>query len=135
MARSEVAGRESSRTGGLCVSDADPATRRGDRPEDEGRAILEAKYHDYCSAQLADLLLYLSADEIYLLAEKAARDEGAEGDLSYARMVRFATSWLSGKVNLPPFDVWLQDYRAHPRDYEEYFMGLWESELKTPLDG
>jgi hypothetical protein len=36
-------------------------------------AILRAKYLDYCSAQLADLLLYLSPDEIYLVAEKAAR--------------------------------------------------------------
>jgi len=94
-------------------------------------AVLQAKYLDYCSAQVADLLLYLSPDEIYLLAQRAHREQGEQGDLSYVEMVRIATDWLSRKVALPPFDVWLADYRAHPKRYDEYFLGLWESELKT----
>lgn len=110
------------------MSDADPA-----KPEDEREDldVLRAKYHDYCSAQLADLLLYLSPDEIYLLAERASRHEPGElGDPTYARMVRTATSWLAEKVALPPFEVWLEDYRAHPEHYEEYLMGLWETDVK-----
>lgn len=114
------------------MSDAGPA-----KPEDEREDlnVLRAKYHDYCSAQLADLLLYLSPDEIYLLAENATRhDPGELGDVTYARLVRVATSWLAERVALPPFEVWLEDYRAHPEHYEEYFMGLWETDLTVSPD-
>jgi hypothetical protein len=44
-------------------------------------------------------------------------------------MVHIATDWLSERVALPPFEVWAEDYRLHPDQYEDYFMGLWESEL------
>lgn len=109
--------------------------RREDGHEDESLEILRAKYHDYCSAQLADLLLYLSPDEIYLLAQRASRDEGDVHPPSYEQMVQSATAWLSRKVVLPPFEIWLEDYRAHPERYEAYFMGLWKSELKARTDG
>lgn len=114
------------------MGDRDPSRSRGsDEPDD----VLRAKYHDYCSAQLADLLLYLTPDEIYTLAQRAARDQpDAGGDLSYARMVDVATEWLSRKVVLPPFEIWMEDYRAHPELYEEYFMGLWESEVPKPTE-
>ncbi|MGY8797499.1 MAG: hypothetical protein ACKVG4_01820 [Longimicrobiales bacterium] len=102
----------------------------GDTGSDEPLEILRAKYFDYCSAQVADLLLYLSPDEIYLLAQRAYREGGGEGDLTYVEMVRIATNWLSRRVALPPFDIWLVDYRANPDSYEEYFMGLWETEAK-----
>lgn len=101
---------------------------------DEPLEVLRAKYLDYCSAQVADLLLYMSPDEIYLLAQRAHREQGGAGDLSYSEMVRIATSWLARKVALPPFEVWLADFREHPAQYEEYFMGLWESDLKLPVD-
>jgi len=101
----------------------------------ESHEVLRAKYLDYCSAQLADLLLYLSPDEIYLLAQRAHREKGSEGELRYVEMVRLATDWLSGKIALPPFDVWLADYRAHPDRYEEYFLGLWESEPEPSKEG
>lgn len=106
----------------------------GDTGSEEPLEVLRAKYLDYCSAQVADLLLYLSPDEIYLLAQRAFREEGGEGDLTYVEMVRIATDWLSRRVALPPFDVWLVDYRANPDSYEEYFMGLWESEAELKAD-
>ncbi len=90
--------------------------------------VLQAKYLDYCSAQVADLLLYLSPDDIYVLAQRAFREQGRAGEISYVEMVRIATDWLASKVALPPFDVWAADYREHPDRYEEYFMGLWETE-------
>lgn len=93
--------------------------------------VLLAKYLDYCSAQVADLLLYLSPDEIYLLAQRAHREQGGQGDLSYVEMVHMATDWLRSKVALPPFEVWREDYLEHPDRYEEYFMGLWESEAEV----
>jgi len=110
------------------VSHADLAKAEAEREELE---VLRAKYHDYCSAQLADLLLYLSPDEIYLLAQKASRDIlDTPPEAAYAQMVELATAWLARKVALlPPFEIWLEDYRAHPDRYEEYLMGLWESEV------
>ena len=101
----------------------------GNKGSDEPVEVLRAKYHDYCSAQVADLLVFMSPDEIYLLAHRALREQGVERDISYVEMVRVATDWLSGRVQLPPFEAWVEDYRAHPERYEEYFMGLWESEL------
>jgi len=107
----------------------------GKTGSDEPHNVLRAKYHDYCSAQVADLLVYMSPDEIYLLAHRAYRETGGEGDISYVEMVRVATDWLSRRIALPPFEVWLEDYQAHPERYEEYFMGLWESEAETSKDG
>jgi hypothetical protein len=103
----------------------------GQAGSDEPLEVLRAKYLDYCSAQVADMLLYLSPDEIYLLAQRAHREGGGGGDLSYAEMVRIATDWLSGKLALPPFDVWAEDYRQHPERYEEYLLGLWETEAEV----
>ena len=107
----------------------------GKKGSEEPLQVLRAKYHDYCSAQVADLLVYMSPDEIYLLAHRAFREGGGEGDISYVEMVRVATDWLSRRIALPPFEVWLEDYRQNPDSYEEYFMGLWESEAKTPGEG
>ena len=107
----------------------------GQQSCEEPHEVLRAKYVDYCSAQVADLLLYLSPDEIYLLAQRAYREEGSDEELTYVQMVRIATDWLSRKISLPPFDLWLDDYRAHPERYEEYFLGLWESEAEVPVDG
>ena len=109
----------------------DAGRQRSEAP----RAVLRAKYVASCSAQVADLLLYLSPDEIYLLAQRAYREEGADEELTYVQMVRIAPDWLSRKISLPPFDLWLADYRAHPERYEEYFLGLWESETDVPVDG
>ena len=115
------------------MSGAESASPEGKVPR--ATEVLRAKYLDYCSAQMADLLLFLSPDEIYLLAERAAAERGDPGEVSYMRMVQVATEWLSRRVTLPPFEIWVEDYRAHPDRYEEYFMGLWESELPLPHDG
>ena len=100
---------------------------RRDRPEPE--AVLRAKYLDYCSAQVADILLLLSPDEMFVLAQDAAREANLTGDLGYQQIVGLATERVSKKLALPPFEVWAEDYRADPTQYDEYLMGLWESEL------
>jgi hypothetical protein len=94
----------------------------------ESEDVLRAKYHDYCSAQLAEILLYLSPDQTYQLAQKAAHEVGDPTEISYLMIADIARDWLSRKVALPPFDVWVTDYREHPDRYEEYFSGLWASE-------
>lgn len=107
---------------------ADPANPPDQSP-DMSEEVLRAKYLDYCSAQLADLLLFLSPDEIFLVAQKATRESGQERDVSYGSMVRVATEWLASRVTLPPFEIWSEDYRAHPDRYEAYLMGLWEEDI------
>ena len=113
-------------------AESTPDHNRADAEE-----ILRAKYLEYCSAQIADLLLYLSPDEIYLLAEKASREGGRleAPERTYSNLVRSATHWLSTRVALPPFEIWLDDYRAHQDRYESYLMGLWESDPLLPTRG
>ena len=108
----------------------------GERGVDQPLELLRAKYLDYCSAQIADLLVYLSADEIYLIAHRA-RSGGSDesGSLGYAEMVQVATEWLARRIALPPFDVWVDDYAANPARYDDYLMGLWRTELEAPTDG
>lgn len=96
---------------------------------EESEEVLRAKYLDYCSAQVSDVLLLLSPDEMYVLAQDAAGDAALRGGLSYEQIVQLATERLSRKVSLPPFEVWVEDYRRHPESYERHMMGLWESEL------
>lgn len=116
------------------MTESDPADRI-EGLADGDRAVLRAKYLDYCSAQLADLLLYLSPDEIYLLAEKARRSEAGEvGPGSYVEMMQTATAWLSTRVSLPDFEEWVAHYTADPEHYDRYLIGLWESELE-PSNG
>ena len=107
-----------------------PPTSSRTEPED----VLRAKYLDYCSAQVADILLLLSPDEMFVLAQDAAREAGVAGDLGYDQIVKLATGRVSQKLALPPFEVWARDYQADPGRYEEYLMGLWESEVSSLRD-
>jgi len=97
-----------------------------ERVPDEGLDLLRAKYLDYCSAQLADLLLYLTPDEIFVLSEKISSGDPERAAPGYGHIVRVATEWLAQRVSLPPFEVWLRDYRVNPERYDTYLMGLWE---------
>ena len=96
---------------------------------DESEEVLRAKYLDYCSAQVSDILLLLSPDEMYVLAQDAAASAELPGELSYDQIVQLATERLTEKLSLPPFHVWLEDYRANPGSYERHMLGLWESEI------
>lgn len=94
--------------------------------------VLRAKYHDYCSAQLAEFFLLLPPDEIYVLAREAAWEEGfEEGELPFSTMVALLTERLTPRLTLPPFEVWVKDYLRHPERYEEYLLGLWEEEVRV----
>ncbi len=81
------------------------------------------------------MLLLLSPDEMFILAQDAAREAGLLGELGYEQIVTLATERVSKKLALPPFDVWARDYKENPDRYEQYLMGFWESELPGPPDG
>ena len=101
-----------------------PEGPKGATPEE----ILKAKYLDFCSAQVADILLLLSPDEMFVLAQDAAREAGMTGELGYEQIVTLATERVSRKLALPPFDVWARDYEEDPERYDQYLMGFWETE-------
>ena len=105
--------------------DAPPDTEPD--PSDE---VLRAKYLDYCSAQIADLLLELPPEEIYVLTEKARRkmdrDEYRFGDL-----VSMATEGVIERLALPAFDEWVEAYRANPEQYRKYFL-MWDAGSDSP---
>ncbi len=98
------------------------------RNPDDPVEVLRAKYYDYCSARVADVLLELSPDEIYVLAEEAARTHPVRGELDYDRMVRLATERISGRLGLPSFREWRTQYLADPESMERTLLGLWRSE-------
>jgi hypothetical protein len=103
-----------------------------EKKEPESEAVLRAKYLDYCSAQVADILLLLSPDEIFVLAQDAARDAGVALDLSYDQIVDLATGRVSQKMALPDFETWVRDYQADPARFDEHLMGLWQSDHPDP---
>lgn len=108
-----------------------PTGGKGSRSEE----ILRAKYLDFCSAQVADVLLLLTPDEMFVLAQDAAREAGLSEELGYEQIVTLATERVSRKLSLPPFDVWARDYQKNPEEYEEYLMGFWEADASGRPDG
>ena len=106
------------------------------KPEKGGTSdqTLRAKYLDYCSARVAELLIQLTADEMYLLAQDAARELDLENDesLSYTAIVRLATERIARKLSLPDFDTWVAEYREDPERFEQELLGLWESDVDAP---
>lgn len=108
-----------------------PLEKKGEEPEE----VLRAKYLDYCSAQVADILLLLSPDEMFVLAQDAARESNVTEEMGYERIVTLATERVSRKLALPSFEIWVLDYREHPERYEQYLMGLWEAERPPSPDG
>ena len=110
------------------MSDAPPKNpREGDG--ELAKRVLRAKYLDYCSSQVAEHLLRLSPDEIYVLAQEALRACGRESEPSYEQMVRLATEGVSQRLTLPLFEQWADEYERDPARYDDQLIGLWESEL------
>ncbi|TVP75597.1 MAG: hypothetical protein EA352_07815 [Gemmatimonadales bacterium] len=96
-----------------------------------GEAVLRAKYLDYCSARVAEALLLLSPDEMFVLAEEAQRDveEASLDPLTYDEVMRLATVRISQRLDLPSFGEWSARYRADPARFEGDLLGLWERDV------
>ena len=111
------------------------------RAEDEDLSVLRSKYHDWCSARVADRFVELSPEEIYELAsgESSPEDEtrtasapGGAGAVSlsagYSEMVRRVTEVLATGMDLPSFEDWLESYRRDPARYEKEMLGFWRDQ-------
>jgi hypothetical protein len=99
-------------------------------PEEPVDPVLRAKYLDFCSARVAEALLSLSPDEMFLLAEDAAREASTPrpDPLGYEDMVRLATERLSRRLDLPSYKAFREAYRKDPTSFDREMMGLWESD-------
>jgi hypothetical protein len=100
----------------------------------ESEQVLRAKYLDYCSAQVAEIFLRLSPDEIFVLAREGAGEGEAGPDRSYDAMVQLATTRIYHKLDLPAFEEWVEAYQANPDRFDDQLMGLWESESRVGTD-
>lgn len=97
----------------------------------EPTELLRAKYLDYCSAQLAELLLYLSPDEIFVLSRRISERDPDAPSPGWDQLVAVATEWLATRVALPSFEIWAESYLEDPARYESDFMELWKSGVGT----
>ena len=114
------------------------------RAGDEDVSVLRSKYHDWCSARVADRFVELSPEQIYELAHAGGGD-GSEGRMrgnaeasassdadafslegaDYADLVRRVTEVLATSIDLPPFEVWAESYRRDPARYDREMLGFW----------
>ncbi|MEX0935452.1 MAG: hypothetical protein WD013_01020 [Gemmatimonadota bacterium] len=102
--------------------------------EESPTPVMRAKYLDYCSARVADVLLQMTADDMYLLAQEVAEESGGAEEtkpLSFNTIVRLATERMSRELALPDFPAWLAEYRENPEAFERRLIGLWETDLET----
>lgn len=111
--------------------------------------VLRSKYHDWCSARVADRFAELSPEEIYQLAhgsgvgaeEPRARMRGlAEASASidadvvsleetgYSDLVRRVTEALATTLELPTFEDWAESYRQEPARYDQEMLGFWRGQ-------
>jgi len=54
--------------------------------------------------------------------------EPAAPGLSYRALVQRVTEVLTASMELPPFDRWVEAYRASPARFEAEMLGFWEEE-------
>lgn len=118
------------------------------RTGDDGVAVLRSKYHDWCSARVADRFAELSPEEIYQLAHGSGgeaeptreRARGAEASASrdadvfaldatgYSELVRRVTEALATSIDLPSFEEWVESYRQEPERYDREMIGFWRGQ-------
>ena len=118
------------------------------RTEDDEQAVLRSKYHDWCSARVADRFVALSPEEIYELAHaggvdesgggrmhgipeaSASRDAGAFSldEAGYSELVRRVTEVLATSMELPSFEQWVESYRRDPARYDREMLGFWRGQ-------
>jgi len=96
--------------------------------------VLRAKYLDYCSARVAEVLVGLSADEMYVLAQEVAKESRVDPQdtFSYDEIVRLATWRLSETIPLPTLQEFEEAYRDDPERFDREMLGFWKAELGGP---
>ena len=115
------------------------------RTGDDDLSVLRSKYHDWCSARVADRFVELTPEEIYELAHgggaggaearmrgsaeaSASHDAGAFSlaETGYTDLVRRVTEALTTSLALPSFETWAESYRRDPARYDREMLGFWQ---------
>ena len=110
--------------------------------DEDDLSVLRSKYHDWCSARIADRFVELSPEEIYELAHAGAEVQGRKAatasasmdagafsleDPGYTELVQRVTEALATSMALPSFDEWIESYRREPSRYDKEMLGFWRS--------
>ncbi len=99
----------------------------GSDPDD----ILWAKYLDYCSARICDVLMELGEERVYELACGAEKDVGAgQGSLTFRQITAVLVDKLVADLSVPDYDSWAESYRRTPERYDPYLLGLWRTSIQ-----
>lgn len=97
--------------------------------EDASRAHLESVYDSYRIDQVSHLIALLEpaafGDLVDRLLDGRTIDFRASDRLQLAMLV---VQELEHHLPLPPFDVWVEDYRSHPEAYQRYSHALHREE-------
>ena len=89
----------------------------------EHRSIRELRsiYASYRLDQVAHFITLVGKEEFHSSVERILEGEsfdfGAKDRLQFAMMV---VEFIESRLPLPPFEVWVEDYLAHPEEYRLY---------------
>lgn len=88
---------------------------------DEDADELRSLYESYRLDQVAHFICLVETEDFEIAVDEILDGESidfrASDRLQYAMMV---VEHIEGLLPLPPFDVWVQDFRAHPESYRLY---------------
>ncbi len=95
--------------------------RDGSSANDRTLTELQSIYASYRLDQVAHLITLVRPDDfrdaVGRMLEGRSFDFGAKDQLQFAMMV---VEFIESRLPLPPFEVWIQDYLAHPEAYRLY---------------
>lgn len=99
--------------------------------KEQPTGALWTRYVDWCSARVAGRFLELSAEQIWVLADRSRR-RGAPGEgeapqqAAYLELVRQVTLELFSEMGLPSYPEWEASYRLDPEAYDREIIGYGE---------
>lgn len=94
---------------------------------------LRTRYTDWCSARIAEHLMGLSPEEVFLLSERGTRSDATptpdEASGSFALHSRYSRAEQSiraayQELGLPAFEDWLAAYEASPARFDADILGF-----------
>ncbi len=94
---------------------------------------LRTRYTDWCSARIAEHLLALSPEEVFLLSERSAQggtpptpDEASGAFSFHSRYSRAERSIRAAyeELGLPAFESWAVEYARDPARFDRDILGF-----------
>lgn len=99
----------------------EPRTPAGEREREAELSRLRSLYESYCLDQVAHFICLVRPDEFREAVDRILDGRpfefGARDRLQFAMIV---VEYIEERLPLPPFEVWAEDYLAHPEEYRLY---------------